>query len=183
LFHYADADADAAGVVVAAAAAAAAAAAGAAAAVQIVPFAAFNGTWQPVHFPGGTTAGEPAVVVTAGLCIKFDAAEAVVVTAAVLDLVVLDVGVHVIPVTTHAVQSTVTGAVVAVAVVAAAVAGAVAAVAVVATAVAVAGAEQIHEHPLFQCTAPLCVVDMYLRTNVPPHESVTHSCLWLQLIL
>jgi hypothetical protein len=36
---------------------------------------------------------------------------------------------------------------------------------------------------LFQCTAPLFVVDMYLRTNVPPHESVTHSCLWLQLIL
>jgi hypothetical protein len=51
------------------------------------------------------------------------------------------------------------------------------------SALAAVAAAQIHEHPLFQCTAPLLVVDMYLRTSVPPHESVTHSCLWLQLIL
>jgi hypothetical protein len=165
LLHYADADA-AAGVVVAAAAVAAA---GGAEATQFAPAVAFAGGWQPEQFP---VAAAPEVVVTAGLCIKFDAA-AVVVAAAVAGVALL--WAQIVPVTVHPAQSTAT--------VGAPVAATVAVAVAVAAAGVDAGAAQIHEHPLFQCTAPLLVVDMYLRTNVPPHESVTHSCLRLQLIL
>lgn len=161
MLHYAD--------VPAAAGVEAAAVAGAVPAVPAVqaPPAAGDGPagTQFAHAPAA--AGEAAVVLPPVLCIKFVAALTVVVTAVVLAL-----GVHVVAsvLTTHAAQSP-------------AAVPAVAPAVAFAVAFAVADAAQIHEHPLFQCTAPLFVVDMYLRTNVPPHESVTHSCLRLQLIL
>jgi len=143
LLHYADAPGGVAAGAVAAGASAVAVAAPAAAALHLPPITAAASGSHFAHFSAG---GEPAVVVTLGLCIKFDAGvePAVVVLAVVLGPHAAWVSAAATLVTTHALQSITAAAAAGAGVVAAAGAGVVAA----------AGAAQIHEHPLFQCKAP-----------------------------